>query len=975
MKKINFEKIKNLKNNKLKIKFRKKKEKQIDNKKIIDKETKKAKRSKKRIRIGYYFLILITFMAICVLIGTAGFFFYIYKTAPEFKPEKLYNKEASLIYDSTGTLIATLGREKRENITYDELPQIFVDALIATEDARFFQHNGFDLPRFLKATAGQLLGHSDAGGASTLTMQVSKNYFTSTEARGIEGIIRKFTDIYMAIFKIEKNYTKEEIIEFYSNFAYLGSGAYGVEQASKTYFGKNAKDLSLTEAAMIAGLFQAPGGYDPYIYPENAEARRNQVLNLMVRHGYIDKETAEIAKSIPVKSLLVSDSYSTINEYQGFINTVVKAVEDDTGYNAYDVPMIIHSTMVASKQDVINKFYKEQLGYNFKDDKIQVGIAVIDNKTGAIVAVGAGRNTKELTFNYATMTKAHPGSTAKPLFEYGPGIEYNKWSTYTPFFDEKGEIKYSNGTAINNWNSVYDGLLTLKTCLSKSKNTCALQAFQQVDNETVYNFVTSIGITPETSSPSSKFLNEAHAVGGFTGVSPLELAGAYQIFATGGYYTKPYSYTKVEIVETGEVVEPDLSKKKIISPQTAYLITSILYSVTPGTVYGMNSNIATKTGTSSYDNKFLRSYGLSGSSVIRDSWVATYSPDYTMAFWYGYDSLDDEHVACKCYNSMSSSSQNRNKIQGVLVRNIFEKNTKFKHPGGISTVEVELGTIPAQRASEFTPSDLKEKHMFISGSEPTETSTRFAKLSAPTDLNIVEVGNVAHISWKSPGLPSAVDTTYLENYFKSGYGKFADKYYKQRLDYNEKNIGDFGFDIYLSKDSTTKFVAFTTNENYDVDLSLFPGTWDSIIVKSTYSIFKSNASESISGFLEKHEDPININISIKDVTISSGSSWSGSDQSAISSIRINDELIPEFTATLSISTIKDSSNEETSINTLRSKAGNYKVTYQVTFEYKNSEDKTIKYTQPATQNVTVKEEASEQTSEQVSEQISQQNNQ
>lgn len=957
MKKINFEKIKNLKNNKLKLKFKRKKEKPIN--KDVDEiesiETKKAKRNKKRIRIGYYFLILITFMAICVLIGMAGFFFYIYKSAPEFNLDKLYNKEASLIYDSQDNLIATLGREKRTNITYEELPQVFVDALVATEDARFFQHNGFDLPRFLKATAGQLIGQSGAGGASTLTMQVSKNYFTSIEASGIEGIIRKFTDIYMAIFKIEKNYTKEEIMEIYSNYAYLGSGAYGVEQASKIYFGKSAKDMSLTEAALIAGLFQAPGGYDPYIYPESAEGRRNQVLNLMVRHGYIDKETAEIAKSIPVKSLLVSDSYSTINEYQGFINTVVKAVEEDTGYNAYDVPMIIHSTMVASKQDVINKFYKEEMGYKFKDKMIQVGIAVLDNKTGALIAVGTGRNTKELTFNYATMTKAHPGSTAKPLFEYGPGIEYNKWSTYTPFFDEKGEIKYSTGTPINNWNNSYEGLLTLKKCLSKSKNTCALQAFQQVDNEAVYNFVTSIGITPETTSPSSKFINEAHSVGGFTGVSPVELAGAYQIFATGGYYTKPYSYTKVELLETGEVIEPDISKKKIISPQTAYLITNILYAVTPNTVHGLNTNVATKTGTSSYENKFLKSYGLT-SSIIRDSWVATYSPDYTMAFWYGYDALDDEHVACKCYNTMGSSSSNRNQIQGILVRNIFEKNSKFKYPGGIASVEVELGTIPAQRASEFTPSDLKEKHMFISGSEPTETSTRFSKLTAPSNLNVIEVGTVAHVTWTSPGLPSAIDKVYLESYFNSGYGKFAAKYYQQRLEYNEKNIGDFGFEVYLAKGSTTKYIGWTANENYDIDLSLYPGNWDSVIVKSAYSIFKTNASNTVSAYLESHEDPVTINISISDATITNGASWTGSDKSAITSIKVNDEEITDYTATLSISTIKNSNNEEVSINTMREQNGNYKVTYQVTFKYETTEGNIKQYTQPVTQNVTVSAE-------------------
>ena len=246
--------------------------------------------------------------------------------------------------------------------------------------------------------------------------------------------------------------------------------------------------------------------------------------------------------------------------------------------------------------------------------------------------------------------------------------------------------------------------------------------------------------------------------------------------------------------------------------------------------------------------------------------------------------------------------------------------------------------------------------MFISGSEPTETSTRFSKLTAPTNLNIVEVGSVAHVSWTSPGLPSAVDKVYLESYFNSGYGKFAAKYYQQRLDYNEKNIGDFGFEIYLANGSTTKYIGWTANENYDIDLSLYPGKWDSVIVKSAYSIFKANASNTVSAYLEAHEEPVTINISINDVTITKGSTWTGSDKSAITSIKVNGEEITDYTATLSISTIKNLSNEEIPINTMREQEGNYKVTYQVTFKYQTSENNIKQFTQPVTQNVTVKAE-------------------
>lgn len=943
MKKINFDKIKKESVKKLKfLKHRKTKE-------GPEKSENKHKKIKKG-TLGYYILVSITIFAIVMFLGLIAFCFYIYKTAPEFDANKLYEKEATLIYDANNNLVATLGTEKREKLSYDELPEVLVDAVVATEDSRFFQHNGFDLPRFVKATLGQVFGNSGAGGASTLTMQVSKNSFTSTEANGIAGIIRKFTDIYMSIFKIEKNYTKQEIIELYVNSPYLGSGAYGVEQASQTYFGKSAKDLSLPEAALIAGLFQAPGAYDPYLNPNDAQARRDQVLNLMVRHGYIDKATADEAKKVSVQSLLVSDSYTVLNDYQGFIDTVVQAVIDDTGNNPYNVPMIIYSTMVASKQDVINDFYKEKLNFKFKDDKIQVGISLIDNKTGAIIAVGAGRNkTKEMTFNYATMTNAHPGSTAKPIFEYGPGIENNKWSTYTPFFDEPTKYTDGGGT-IRNWNGKYAGMLTLRECLAQSKNTCAVQAFQQVDNKVVYDYVTSVGITPES---SNGYIGEAHAIGAFTGVSPVTLGGAYSVFSNGGYYTKPYSYTKIVYRDTGKEVEQDITRTKVLSAQTAYLITNILYAVTPTGAKVSGTNIATKTGTSSYDDTLLKKYGLT-SSTIRDSWVATYSPDYTMTFWYGYDELDDEHFACKCYNSMSSATAQRRTIQSVLSQKLFEKNSKFESPGGISNVKVELGTIPAQSPSQYTPSDLIESHLFISGSEPSETSTRFSKLSSPTDLSITESSESINMSWTSPGLPSAVDSTYLENYFNSGYGNYASKYYNQRLDYNRTNIGNFGFEIYLFNASTTKYVGWTSNSEYTVDLSQHSGSWDGVLVKSAYSIFKSNASDSISQYFSTYTPPVTINIQMKNLTLDANSSWVGGAKSDINSITVEGDIISTYDTTLQISNIKsNSTNLEVLKSVMLSTPGSYTVNYMITFSYTNSGGTFKKYTKSAQQTVVI----------------------
>ena len=460
MKKINFKKItKNIKGriNELKVKKKKKNTTPVE----------KAESKRKKSRFWYWFMIVLVTLAIIILLGGVAFCAYIVSSAPEFDEQQMFEKEASRIFDSKGDLITTLGAEQREKLTYDEIPEVLIDAIIATEDSRFFKHNGFDAPRFLKASISQVLGRG-GGGASTLTMQLSKNTFTSTETRGFDGIVRKFTDIYMSIFKIEKDYSKEEIIEFYVNAPYLGAGSYGVEQAAKTYFGKDVTNLNLVEASIIAGMFQAPGEYDPYINPDKTTARKNEVISLMLRHGYITESEANQAKKVKVENI-IKKADKSINKYQGFVDTVIQEVIDRTGDNPYEVSMDIYTTLMSDKQDVIEDFYKN---WKFKDDKVQVGIGIIDNNTGSIIAVGAGRNKNSaMSLNYATQIKRHPGSTAKPLFDYGPGIEYKNWSTYTPFIDKP--VNYTGGGTMRNVDGKYQGFLTLEQCLVRSRNMCS----------------------------------------------------------------------------------------------------------------------------------------------------------------------------------------------------------------------------------------------------------------------------------------------------------------------------------------------------------------------------------------------------------------------------------------------------------------------------------------------------------------------
>lgn len=912
----------------LKDKIRKKKDEGIVKRKVRNEEN---DRPKKKFRFWYWFLVVIMFFAILVFVAGVGFCYYIVKSAPEFDAQRMFEKEATRVLDSKGNLIASLGAEQRQKVSYDELPQVLVDAIIATEDSRFFQHNGFDAPRFLKASISQVLGRG-GGGASTLTMQLSKLSFTTFDAEGITGIIRKFTDIYMSVFKIERNFTKFEILEYYVNTPCLGGNIYGVQQASKYYFNKDVKDLNLVEAAQIAGMFQSPNGYNPYNYPEDANKRKNTVLYLMKRHGYITETEYKAATSVEIKDFLEGGVTST-NEYQGFIDTVVQEIIDKTGNNPYDVPMTIYTTMDKSKQDVINNFYKN---HKFKDSKVEVGVGVIDNNTGAILAVGAGRNkTGALTLNMATFhgqTKRQPGSTIKPIIDYGPAIEYANLSTYGPFIDD--ETPYGSGT-MRNFNHRYSGVMSMKDCLVKSMNTCALQAFKMTSNDDKVKFITSIGIEPGEGVTT---LPESYSIGAWNGVSPVQLAGAYAAFGSGGYYTTPYSFTKLVYTETGDEYTPDTTREKVMKPQTAYILSTVLQGVTPSNVKVKGTQIASKTGTTSYDSKFVRSFGLND-SVIPDMWTVTYSTDYSVAIWYGYPEwLTAEAVKNKHYLKNGPAITERKKIQAEINNKIHNENKKFKNPGGIVSAEVEFETIPAQKPSTYTPSKFKKSYLFISGTEPSEVSNRFSKLSDPTNYTYSLNGRTLDVSWTSPGTPEAIDETYLTNYFNTGYTIWAQKYLDKRKSYNNSDIGKFGFAVYLTSGSNSTYVTWTQDTSVSIDLNKYSGYFDGVIIKSMYSKFKNNASDGIK-ILFDSDTPIETTyeVSMRGLNYSYkvGESYKELGASYVDGITLNGSSILSSVTNLKVAATNatNSSGKSITLNEITKEAGTYQVTYTIAFTY------------------------------------------
>jgi len=818
---------------------------------------KKEKKIRKKISKKNVILILLISLGIIAASAVLAFALFIIVTSPDFVPNELYNKEATVLYANDGvTEIARYGSENVELVTYSDLPQVLVDALIATEDSRFFQHNGFDAARFIKASMGQLAGQN-AGGASTLSMQVIKNTFTSPESAGIAGIIRKFTDIYMSVFKLEAVYTKEEIIEFYVNSQWLGGGSTyygsitGVEQGSQYFFGKSVSDLTLPEASLLVGIFNAPGAYNPYTNPDLATQRRSTVLSLMVRHGYITEEEKEFAESISVESLLADRNDDTTGDYQAFIDFVLRQVQNETGDDPYQVPMAIYTTLDPDIQKTIKQLEDGEL-YKWVNDKIQFGMAITSVKDGSILGLSGGRNYQPKGThrgvgydNYGIEgINRQPGSTAKPIFDYGPYIEYiDGASTGTIFLDEPWT--YTKGGSVLNADRGYNGPITMRSALVASRNVPAVQAFQQVVNqvgiEKIENFVHGLGINYGST------LYESAAIGGFDGTDPLTMSAAYATFARGGYYIEPYAFKKVVYLETEDVYSHKVTKTKAMSEQTAYMITDMLVTAGASGVGGSFSisgtQIAAKGGTTTIDSASAAALGIP-SSATPNHWNITYSPDTSIALWYGYDNNNQGYL------TSGTGIAARKAIMKAVATKVYEKNSKFDKPSGVVSVTVEKETYPTELVSAYTPNSLKLTELYKSGYEPSEVSNRFNTLDKPTNGEYTFDGSTITLSWDPIATPQAIDVTYLEEKYNTEaywqfYEKYKSDYYLKRIEYNTKNIGEIGYHVYLQDDDGDLIsLGFTNATTYTYTPTGTSSNY-TFVIKSAYSIFKDNISSGI----------------------------------------------------------------------------------------------------------------------------------
>lgn len=547
-----------------------------------------------------------------------GYIFAAYQSLPEVG-NNMRPAVSSQVFDSQGKLITTLHSDQnRLPIDINKVPKNLQNAFIAAEDNRFYDHIGVDPIGILRAVVTNLTNRGIAQGGSTITQQLAKNAFLSQD----QTLKRKIQEAILAL-ELERKYSKKEILEMYMNQIYFGRGAYGIQTAAHTYFGKDVGDLTLAECAMIAGLPKSPNYYSSSV--NEATARKNVVVGQMEKYGYITPSQAEEAKksSLDIKQKSTSN---TTDETAYFIDYVTQEIAQKYGDDAlYKDGLKIYTTLDTDKQHAAVQAMRHLPETHTDDQGLtqpQGAIISIDPKTGHILAMVGGRG--QDSFNRASMAVRQPGSAFKP-FVYMTAMEHDM--TPDTIMEDK-KVEYG-GWSPHNADNSYQGRMPLWKALALSVNTVAVQLADKVGPSNVIANAKKLGITTlvEDGSPNDDNLASA-ALGGLTkGVTPLEMAAAYGAFANKGVYIKPTAIVKI-LDRNGNILEDnssDVQKTQVMSEKTAYEMTSMLEGVITrgtGTAASIGRPAAGKTGTTD-DN--------------HDAWFIGYTPDIVTAVWVGDD--------------------------------------------------------------------------------------------------------------------------------------------------------------------------------------------------------------------------------------------------------------------------------------------------------------------------------------------------
>ena len=636
----------------------------------------------------------------------------------------------SIIYDGQSDVVTRLhGVQDRTWVSISELQPSTVYAFISAEDARFFEHEGVDVIRIAGAIVADIKAGSYVQGASTISQQLIKLSHLTSE----KTISRKAEEAALA-YEMERQYSKEDILEMYLNYVYFGGGYYGIEAAAEGYFGVHASDLTLDQSAMLAGILKSPSGYAPHINYAASINRRNNILRLMRDYGYItDDEKKQASARRPT---ILHDKRE---EYSGYYtDAVTKSAAALMGITVDELirgGYSIYSAMDSDIQHYCEEMFKN--GELFPAEDSEAAIVVLEPSTGMVVAMVGGRSyTGGISFNRATDIRRQPGSVIKPVIAYAPAFEYLNYTAADMILDE--ETTFADYTPSNYGNKYY-GWVTVREAVTKSLNVPAVKTLSAVGVYRAKDFAKRCGIEFDDKDDSL-----ALALGGFTyGVSPLQIAGAYSCFASGGIYNTPTLIKKITDRNGLTVYEYRQDSRRVMSEANAYILTSMLKSVvTEGTGHRLNTldiPIAGKTGT----------VGLANGN--RDAWMAGYTPEYTAVVWQGYDS---DRLG------LLPSSATGGTYPALMLYELFNhiypdgRSGDFEKPESVKQYSIDAKTLKKQHkvvlANAMTPQSSRVTEYFTEKTAPEDVSGYWAVPGSAQNLLAVREEGVVMVSFDCP---------------------------------------------------------------------------------------------------------------------------------------------------------------------------------------------------------------------------------
>lgn len=636
----------------------------------------------------------------------------------------------SIIYDGQSDVVTRLhGVQDRTWVSVSELQPSTVYAFISAEDVRFFEHEGVDVIRIAGAIVADIKAGSYVQGASTISQQLIKLSHLTSE----KTISRKAEEAALA-YEMERQYSKEDILEMYLNYVYFGGGYYGIEAAAEGYFGVHASDLTLDQSAMLAGILKSPSGYAPHINYAASINRRNNILRLMRDYGYItDDEKKQASARRPT---ILHDKNEEYSSY--YTDAVTKSAAALMGITVDELirgGYSIYSAMDSDIQHYCEEMFKN--GELFPAEDSEAAIVVLEPSTGMVVAMVGGRSyTGGISFNRATDIRRQPGSVIKPVIAYAPAFEYLNYTAADMILDE--ETTFADYTPSNYGNKYY-GWVTVREAVTKSLNVPAVKTLSEVGVGRAKDFAKRCGIEFDDTDDSL-----ALALGGFTyGVSPLQIAGAYSCFASGGIYNTPTLIKKITDRNGLTVYEYRQDSRRVMSEANAYILTSMLKSVvTEGTGHRLNTldiPIAGKTGT----------VGLANGN--RDAWMAGYTPEYTAVVWQGYDS---DRLG------LLPSSATGGTYPALMLYELFNhiypdgRSGDFEKPESVKQYSIDAKTLKKQHkvvlANAMTPQSSRVTEYFTEETAPEDVSGYWAVPGSAQNLLAVREEGGVMVSFDCP---------------------------------------------------------------------------------------------------------------------------------------------------------------------------------------------------------------------------------